>query len=156
MGYVTVMGFQPQVQPMFVSSTYRIKHSIGHEEPMLVSSIFSMTGLRYPYGGTTVSAAYVCNLYVQNQWLTLHPWVFNLKCSLCLLALRTESLGQTILIGALPWVLPLLVRSTFTNTRLHYTYGCPTLSKAYDCKVLLQNKWVGVHLWARYTYGVQP
>ena len=117
---------------------------------MVVSSTFSMTGLRYTYGCATVNAAYVCNLYLQNHWVMLHLWVSNLKCSLSLLALPTESLGYTILIGVTPRVQPLLVSSTFRNTRLHYTFGCPTLSGAYVCKVLLQNLWFRVHLWARH------
>ena len=30
---------------------------------------------------------YVCKLCLKNHWVTLHPWVCHLKCSLCLLAL---------------------------------------------------------------------
>ena len=45
LGYTTLIGVQPQVHPMFVSSTYRI------------------TWLRYTYGCPTSSAAYVCKLY---------------------------------------------------------------------------------------------
>ena len=117
LGYTTLMGAPPKEEPMFVSST------------------FSMTGLRCTYGCATVSAAYVCNLYVQKHWVTLHSWVSNLKCSLCLLALPTESLANTILIGAPPWVQPLLVRSTYRITWLHYTYRSATLRAAYVSNV---------------------
>ena len=167
----------PQVQPMFVSSTYRITllhytfrcPTLGaayvcqlylqndwiilllwvrhlKKEPLLVGSTFSMTALRYSFGCATVSGASFCKLCLRNHRVTLHLWVSNLKCSLCLLALPTKSLGYTTLIGAPPWVQPLLVSSAFTNTRLHYTYRCPTLSEAYVCRVLLHNKWVRVHL----------
>ena len=87
---------------------------------MLVSSTFSMTGLRYTYGCATVSAAYVCNPYLQNHWVTLHSWVSNLKCSLCLLALPTESLANTILIGAPPCVQHMFLTSTLKITALEY------------------------------------
>ena len=128
LGYSTLMGAPPK------------------EEPMLVSSTFTMTESRYTYRCATVSSAYFCNFCLRNRWVTLHLWVSNLMCSLCVLALPTESPGYTILIGAPRWVLPLLLRSTFTNTRLHYTYRCPTLSEAYVCRVLIQNKWVRVHI----------
>ena len=78
------MGVQPQVQPMFVSST------------------FSMIGFHNTYGYATVSGDYVCNLYVLNHWVTFHPWVCNLKCSLRLLALPTESLCYTTLMVVQP------------------------------------------------------
>ena len=45
---------------------------------------------------------YVCKLYLKNRWVTLHPWVCHLKCSLCLLALPKESLGYTAPMGVLP------------------------------------------------------
>ena len=112
-------------------------------QPLLVSS-------SYIYGCANLSAAFVCNLYLQNTWVTLHLWVSNLNCSLCLLALPTESLVSTVLIGAPPWVQPLLVSSTFRNTVIHYTCGCPSLSGGYVCKVFLQNHWVRVHLWVRH------
>ena len=127
LGYTTLMGEQPKEKPMC-----------------------SMTVLSYTYGCATVRAAYVCNLSVHNHWVTLHLWVSNLKCSLCLLALPTESLANTILIGAPPWVQPLLVSSAFRNTGMHYTCGCPSLSGGYFCKVFLQNQWVRVHLWVRH------
>ena len=75
------MGAPPTVQLMFVSSTYRI------------------TGLHYTYESATLSAAYVGYLYFLNHWVTLHIWVSNLKGSLCWLALPTESLGCTTLMG---------------------------------------------------------
>ena len=83
-GYATVMGAPPYVQPMLVSSTYRI------------------TGLRYIYGCATLSAAYV---FSQSTYritgLRLHLWMRYLKCSLCFfLAPPSESLGYTTLMGA--------------------------------------------------------
>ena len=39
---------------------------------------------------------YVCKLCLKNHWVTLHPWVCHLKCSLCLLALPKESLAYTV------------------------------------------------------------
>ena len=75
------MGAPPTVQLMFVSSTYRI------------------TGLHYTYGSATLSAAYVGYLHLLNHWVTQHIWVSNLKGSLCWLALPTESLGYTTLMG---------------------------------------------------------
>ena len=44
-----------------------------------------------------------------NQWVTLHPWVYHLKFSLCLLALPEESLGYTLLIDVRPKVQPMFV-----------------------------------------------
>ena len=75
------MGAPPTVQLMFVSSTYRI------------------TGLHYTYGSATLSAAYVGYLHLLNHWVTQHIWVSNLKGSLCWLALPTELLGYTTLMG---------------------------------------------------------
>ena len=40
---------------------------------------------------------YVCKLCLKNHWVTLHPWVCHLKCSLCLLALPKESLAYIVL-----------------------------------------------------------
>ena len=57
------MGVQPQMPPMFVSSTYRI------------------TGLHHTYGCTILSATYLCKLYLENHWVTLHLLVSSLKCS---------------------------------------------------------------------------
>ena len=126
------MAVQPQVQPMFVSSTYRISHSIAHEEPMLVSSTFSMTGLRYTYGCATVSAAYVRNLYVQNLWVTLHSWVSNLKCSLCLLALSMESLCYTTLMGVQHYLQPLWLALP-SESMVTEHLSLPNLTPGYVC-----------------------
>ena len=82
--HTRLMGAQPKVRPMFVSSTYRI------------------TELHYTYGNATLSADYVGNLHFQNHWVTPHIWVSNLKGSLNWLALPTESLGYTTLMGAPP------------------------------------------------------
>ena len=75
------MGAPPKVQPMFVTSKYRI------------------TELNYTYGNATLSADYVGYLYFENYWLTPHIWVSNLKGSLCWLALPKELLGYTTLMG---------------------------------------------------------
>ena len=75
------MGAPPKVQPMFVTSTYRI------------------TELHYTYGNATFSEDYVGHLYFENYWLTPHIWVSNLKGSLCWLALLKELLGYTTLTG---------------------------------------------------------
>ena len=79
------MGVQYYVQPMFVISTYRT------------------TRLQNTYRSPTLSTAYVCKLFLQNYWVTLHLWVSNLKCNLCLVALPTGLLGYTTLIGALSY-----------------------------------------------------
>ena len=55
---------------------------------------------------------FACNLYRKNQWVTLHPWVCHLKCTLCLLALLKESLGYTAPMGVPPKVQPVFVSST--------------------------------------------
>ena len=78
------MGAPPKVQPMFVSSTYRISE------------------LNYTYGNATLSADYVGYLYFPNLWFTPHISVTNLRGSLCWLALPRESLGYTTLIDAPP------------------------------------------------------
>ena len=48
--------------------------------------------------------------------------------------------------GVRPSVQPMLVICTFRITELHYTYGCPTLIKAYVYEPYVQNH--GLH----YTY----
>ena len=52
---------------------------------------------------------------------------------LCLLAIPTESLGYTVLMGVPPKVQPLFVSYTLRITRLHCTHGCGTQSAAYVC-----------------------
>ena len=84
MGYTTLIGVQPQVQPMIVRPTYRITRS------------------HYTFGCPIYSSAYVCKLYVQNHWVTLDLWKRHLECSLCWLPLRRESPGYTSVIGAPP------------------------------------------------------
>ena len=78
----------------------------------------------YTYGCATLIAVYLCNLYLQNYWVTLHLWVANLKCSLGLLALPTESVGYATLLDTLPSVQPVFVSFTYRITELDYTYGC--------------------------------
>ena len=53
-GYTILMGVQHYLQPMFVSSTYRT------------------IGLQYSYRGATLKATYVCKLFLENYWVTLH------------------------------------------------------------------------------------
>ena len=84
LGYTTLIGMQPQLQPMIVRPTYRITRS------------------HHTFGCLTYSSAYVCKLYVQNHWVTLHLWKRHLECSLCWLQLRRKSLGYTSVIGAPP------------------------------------------------------
>ena len=69
---------------------------------MLVTSTQRITGLHYTYGCPTLIRAYVGYLYLQNHRVTLHIWESNLKFSLCLLALPSESLGYTTLMGVQP------------------------------------------------------
>ena len=77
LGYIKLIGVQPQVQPMIVRPTYR------------------NTSSNYTFWCPTYSSAYVCKLYVQKHWVTLHLWKRYLKCSLCWLPLPRESLGYT-------------------------------------------------------------
>ena len=79
-----LIGVQPYVQPTLVTTTYRI------------------TGLHYIYECATLSAAYLCKIYLENHWVTLHLWVSNLVNSQCSLALPTQSLCYTSLMGAPP------------------------------------------------------
>ena len=60
------MGAPRLIKPMFVRSTSRISE------------------VHYAYGCATVNLAYVCKLYLEHHWVTLHFWVRNLKCILCL------------------------------------------------------------------------
>ena len=89
-------------------------------------------------------------MYLQNDWTTLHVWVSNLNWSLFLWTPSTESMGYTTLIGVQPEVQPMIIRSTYRITRSHYTFGCPTYSSAYVCKLYVQNHLVTLHLWKRH------
>ena len=82
--------------------------------------------LNYTYGCATLSAAYLCKLYLENYFVTLHLCVSNLISSLCSLAVPTESL-------------------------LHYSYGCATLTAAYLCEALPTESLIYTLL-----IGVQP
>ena len=55
---------------------------------------------------------FVWKLCLKNHWVTLHPWVCHLKCSLCLLALPKESLGYTAPMAVPPKVQPMFVSYT--------------------------------------------
>ena len=59
--FTTVIGAQFLVQCRFVSST------------------FTKTGLHLNKGCTTLRAEYVSCFYLNNQWVTVNLWVFNLK-----------------------------------------------------------------------------
>ena len=122
-------------------------HSIAHEEPMFGSCTFSMVGLRYTYGCATASAPYVCNLYAQNQWVMLHSWVSNLKCSLCWLALPSESLGYRTHMAIKTLVQSMFVKSAFGITCLVSSYQCYLKCSLYLLVVHLQNHCVTLHLW---------
>ena len=49
---------------------------------MFVSSTYRTTWLQYTYRGATLSAAYVCMLFLQNYLFILHSSVSNLKYNL--------------------------------------------------------------------------
>ena len=49
--------------------------------------------------------------------------------------------------GELVQVQPIFVWFSYRITRLHYTYGCPTLKAAYVCKLYLQNHWGTLQLY---------
>ena len=78
---------------------------------------------------------------------SFQKWVSNLVNSQCLLALPTQSLYYTSLMGAPPYLQPMLVTSFYRFTRWHCTYGWPTLSAPYVGWLYLQNQWVTPHLW---------
>ena len=126
------MGLQPIVQPMhtcgcqplinaYLYQLYLRNHWVTLH--LLVSSLkcrLSFIGLftesldqtRLMVAPRTVHlmlAGLHRKLYVQNHWVTLHLWKRNLKCSLCWLRLRRESLGYTSVIGAAPSEETLLV-----------------------------------------------
>ena len=126
--YTTLMGQLLQVQPIFVCSRYRI------------------TRLHYIYGCSTLNAAYVCQLQLQNRWGTL-SYRYKVKSNLLFFAAPTESLGCTTLMGAPPYVRLTLIISNKRNTSLHYSYGCATLSRAYVAYLYLLKHWVRPHNW---------
>ena len=104
LGHTIRIGVQALVQHSFAKSTSRIPR------------------LHYTSGCPTLSAAYVCMFYLQNYWVTLHLWVRHLSaayvgllyfqnhwgtlhyltCSLCWVALPSESLTYNTLMGAPP------------------------------------------------------
>ena len=222
------MAAPPQMQPMFVSSSYRITrlhyidgcatlsacyvfqlyiHNHGlhctYGCPKLIVayvfqlqlgnhyvtillwfchfkarlSLYRKTRLHQSYGCATISAAYVCRQhhayadaassaayvcyhYLRNQWVTLHLqvcdlqnhwvtlncWVCNIKSGLCLLALPSESLSYTTVMGAPSKVQSLFVSSSKRISGSHNTDICRTLSAAYIWQLQLQNYWVTPHL----------
>ena len=66
---------------------------------MLVSYTYRITELGDTYGNATLSADYVGYFYFKNYWFTPQIWVSNLKGSPSLLALSTELLRYTTLMG---------------------------------------------------------
>ena len=91
-----------------------------------MASSYRVTVVHYTYAFATLSAAYLCRLYLDNHFVTLHLCVSNLISSLCSLAVPTESL-------------------------LHYSYGCATLTAAYFCEALPTESLIYTLL-----IGVQP
>ena len=111
MGYTTLMGAPPLV------------------EPMLVTFFFRITGFHLSYGCPALSAAFYCYVYLQNlcitldlraldstmlhpkwslcwlplprvnQWVTLQFGVRHIKYCLCCLPPVSESLVDTTLMG---------------------------------------------------------
>jgi len=71
LSYPAPIGVEPYEQPIFIGSTYRI------------------TLLHLSYRCAILSAAYLCNVYFENHWVTVHLWVSHLLSSLCQLALPT-------------------------------------------------------------------
>ena len=58
------MGASPYVPPTFLTFTYRI------------------TELDYAYGCSSLSAAYVCKLYLLNNWFPQQLWIRHFTSSL--------------------------------------------------------------------------
>ena len=108
-------------------------------QPIFVSSTLI---LLYP----SVSGANFCNLYVLNHWVTLHPWVSNLKCSLLVSSTfritfyRRLMVVQTLLQG-------MFVKSTYGITCLVSSYECHLKCSLYLLVVHLQNHCVTLQLW---------
>ena len=71
-------------------------------QPILICSTFRITRLHFTYKYPSVSAAYVCYIYLQNKRITLHLWVSYFKCSSFLFAGGTEPKGYTKLKGVAP------------------------------------------------------
>ena len=136
--YTRLMDAPPEVQPMFVSSTYRT------------------TGLHYTNGCPTLRAAYVCKLELRNRWVTLLLLVSKLKCSIffvyftwrntrltytngcptssgayvCMFYLQNHWVTLHLWVYNRTFSLSFL-GSTYRITGLYYTYGCQTLSAAF-------------------------
>ena len=121
-----------------------------------------------------LSRAYVCNLYLQNHWVSFHLLVSYLNWSLlisCTFRIneidytywcQPYSVHFTTLMGTPPLVVvtsSLRITTTqmcdsavclYTYTGLHYTYGCHwrhlRLIDAFVWEPYLQNHWVTLHL----------
>ena len=137
---------------------------------MLVSSTQRITGVHYTCGCATSSGGYVGYLYLQNYWVSVHLWVSRLKCSfycqvylqnqlitlelrvphlkfrLCLLALRTELTELHYTYGNATLSADYVGYHYFQITGLHHTNRCPTLRTAYVGQLYLENHWVTLHL----------
>ena len=131
LGYTTLICVQPQVQPMFVCSTYRmtgLHYTYG-------CATFRITELHYTYRCPRLIDALVWEPYLQNRWVTLHLLVSSLKCILWLLSLLTQSLDHTRIMGASP-------------SALHHTYVWATLRAACVGYLYPMNHWVHYTYWS--------
>ena len=79
------MWATPKLESLFLNSTYTIPTLMSarsYVQLMFISSTYRITGLHHNNWCPTLSAAYVCKLYVQNYRAKLHLWVSNLKCEI--------------------------------------------------------------------------
>ena len=88
LGYTTLIGALSYTQDMFVCSTYNkingcIKNTGAppYMPAMFVTFTYRITELDYPYECRSLSA-YVCKLYLLNNWFPLHLWIRHITCSL--------------------------------------------------------------------------
>jgi len=91
---------------------------------MLVISNYRLAVLHYSYGCATLSAAYLCKVYVENH---------------C---------GYTSVMGVKPYEQPVSINSIDRITALHFSYGRATLSVAYLGYPHVQNQSATQDIWA--------
>ena len=111
------MGAPPKVQPMFVTSTYRITelhYTYGKGLAYCCALNFRKTGFHYTHGFAILCAPNAGYLYFENHWATL-----QLKRAFWL-PLTFKALRFTSLVGVQPEVQPYIVKS-YKITELHYT-----------------------------------
>ena len=91
-----------------------------YAQPMLVTSTRTITVLHYTYGCATLTEAYLCKIYLENHWVTLHLWVSNVKCSLfCLAFFQNQWVTLHLWVSSLNYsryLLGLLTESLSYNT----------------------------------------